>query len=257
MENKYGYILNTKISALSFQETLCLIENWISEKKSKYICVCNTHSLVTGSNDRHFKNVLDNASLCIPDGMPLVWGLKMMDFKSQDRVDGPNLMLKLCELSSIKEYRIFLYGSTQETLEKLEKELKIKYKNIKIVGKISPPFKKQTEEEVLQDIKAINSVKPDLVFVSLGCPKQEIWMNTNKNKVNGIMIGVGAAFNFITGDIKRPPVFFQKLGLEWFFRLLSEPKRLFKRYAVNNSQFIFKFILTYKDNKRKTLSKIC
>ena len=96
MENKHGYILNTKISALSFQETLTLIENWIKEKKSKYICVCNTHSLVTGSNDKYFKKVLDDASLCIPDGMPLVWGLKMMSFKSQDRVDGPNLMLKLC-----------------------------------------------------------------------------------------------------------------------------------------------------------------
>jgi N-acetylglucosaminyldiphosphoundecaprenol N-acetyl-beta-D-mannosaminyltransferase len=252
---KYGYILKSKIAAISFRETIDIIENWIYNKKSKYVCICNTHSLVTAYNDSFFNDVLNNAGLCTPDGMPLVWALKLYGYKNQERVDGPNLMLKLCELAPQKNFKIFLYGGKQDTLERLEKKLKEDFNGINIVGKYSPPFRNLTDDEEREIREMINNSNADLIFVSLGCPKQEIWMYRQKDYIKGVMIGVGAAFDFIVGDIKRPPVIFQKLGLEWFFRLIAEPKRLWKRYAYNNPMFIYNFIKTFRSNKKRTMQE--
>ncbi|MEW4209510.1 WecB/TagA/CpsF family glycosyltransferase [Priestia megaterium] len=252
---KFGKVISSNITALNFSETVGVVEKWISEEKDDYICICNTHSAVTASQNALFKDSLDNAGICTPDGTPLVWALRLYGYKNQDRVDGPNLMLKLCELSSQKGYRIFLYGGTNDTLDKLERVLKEKYKNVNIVGKYSPPFRPLEETEEKEIARKVNETNPDLVFVSLGCPKQEIWMHNNKDSIKGIMIGVGAAFGFIIGEIKRPPIFFQKMGLEWLFRLVSEPKRLWKRYAYNNPVYIYRFLKTYRKNKKYTLSK--
>ncbi|AYA78079.1 glycosyltransferase [Bacillus sp. Y1] len=253
----FAYILNSKINALDFKNTVENIKKWIvTNDKHKYVCVCNTHSLVTASNDYYFNTVLDNAAICTPDGMPLVWALKTFGFKDQDRVDGPNLMLKLCEESAKEGYKIYLYGNTEEILQRLEKKLKDMYKDIEIVGTYSPPFRTLEEGEIKKIQSDINKSAADIVFVSLGCPKQEKWMYENSPNINGVLLGVGAAFNFIIGDIKRPPLFFQKLGLEWLFRLLSEPQRLWKRYLYNNTNYILKFIKTYRKNKKfMTLQK--
>ncbi|PFR30837.1 glycosyltransferase [Bacillus cereus] len=254
-EIKFGRIADADIAALDFHETTNKIESWILNQENNYVCVCNTHSVVTSGNDQLFHKALDNAGLCVPDGMPLVWALKAYGYKNQDRVDGPNLMLKLCELSALKGYKIFLYGGTDETLEALEVELNQRFLNVKIIGKYSPPFRKLEKNEEQEIIHMINSTKPDLVFVSLGCPKQEIWMFNHKDKIDGVMLGVGAAFEFIIGNIKRPPLVFQKLGLEWLFRLMSEPKRLWKRYAYNNPVYIYRFLKNYKKNKRYTIKQ--
>ncbi|XEC95514.1 WecB/TagA/CpsF family glycosyltransferase [Paenibacillus tarimensis] len=247
-----GKIVSSNITALNLNETVFEIERWISFKKNNYVCVCNTHSIVTASNDPYFNEVLNNAGICTPDGMPLVWALRMYGFKGQDRVDGPNLMLKLCELSSKNGYRIYLYGGTQQTLDQLYNQIKSQNSSIKIVGRYSPPFRKLTDNEENEIIQKINASNADLIFVSLGCPKQEVWMYNNRNKVNGIMLGVGAAFDFITGNIKRPPIIIQKFGLEWFYRLISEPKRLWKRYAYNNPMYVYRFFKTYRINKEIT-----
>ncbi|NCT37351.1 WecB/TagA/CpsF family glycosyltransferase [Bacillus sp. EB93] len=251
--NPFAYVLHSKITALSFKDTVKNIVHWVdTDDKHKYVCVCNTHSLVTASNDKNFNNVLDNASICTPDGMPLVWALREFGFKDQDRVDGPNLMLKLCEESAKKRYKIFLYGDTKETLDRLEKKLNDLFAGINIVGVYSPPFRPLNKQETLEIQNYINETKADIVFVSLGCPKQEKWMYENSSMINGVLLGVGAAFNFIIGDIKRPPIMFQKLGLEWLFRLLSEPQRLWKRYLYNNTVYIYKFVKTYNKNRMKT-----
>lgn len=247
---RVGKIINSNISTLSFNETISAIEAWISEKHKQYVCICNTHSLVTASNDSTFEEVLNQAGLCTPDGMPLVWALKSYGYAGQERVDGPNLMLKLCEMSKMKKYKIFLYGGTKETLEELTQKLHKQYEGIEIVGYHSPPFRKITEEEDAEVVRMINSTEADIIFVSLGCPKQEYWMYDHRDRINGIMIGVGAAFDFITGSIKRPPLIFQKLGLEWLFRLLKEPKRLWKRYAYNNPVYVYRFLKTYRKNKK-------
>ncbi|MGG1678252.1 WecB/TagA/CpsF family glycosyltransferase [Neobacillus sp. NRS-1170] len=230
-------IISTNISVINFNDVLNLIKNWVNQKESKYVCICNTHSVVTASNDKHFKEALETADLCTADGMPLVWVLKHRGHKNQDRVDGPNLMKNLCEFEN---YRVFLYGSKKETLDKLEKELKILNKGLEIVGKISPPFRELENNEEREFIHQINSTNPDLIFVGLGCPKQEIWMYKNRNNINGVMIGVGAAFDYLTGNIKRAPLFIQRIGLEWLFRLIQDPKRLWKRYLYNNTMFVLK-----------------
>lgn len=257
MENEpFAVVLNTKITAISFQKVMDSIFKWIkTNDKRKYVCICNTQSLVTASNDSRFQNVLKNADICTPDGMPLVWAMRMFGFKNQERVDGPNLMLKLCEHSVKHNTRIFLYGGKNETLIRLNEKLVNDYRGIKIVGTYSPPFRHLDEKEVKEIQCRINETHPDLVFVSLGCPKQEFWMNENYQSINGVLIGVGAAFNYIIGDIKRPPMIFQKMGLEWLFRLFTEPKRLFKRYMYNNSAYIYKFIKTFARSKKENRKK--
>lgn len=254
IKNPYVYVLNSKVTALNFNDTVLKIEEWINKgEKQKYVSVCNTHSLVTASKDEKFNQVLASSEICTPDGMPLVWALRACGYKNQDRVDGPNLMLKLCEKAQKNSYKIFLYGGTKEVLELLNKHLKKVYPNIEVVGSYSPPFRSLTEVEkqIIQD--HINASNADIVFVSLGCPKQEIWMHDNTKSINSILIGVGAAFNFIIGDIKRPPIIFQKLGLEWFFRLVAEPKRLWKRYLYNNTLYIIKYIKSYRRNKKRMI----
>lgn len=253
-QNSFGYILNSKITATSYNDTISQIEGWIkTNEKHKYICICNTHSLVTASKDADFNKVLDNANICTPDGMPLVWALRMLGYKEQERVDGPNLMLKLNEVSAKKGYKVYLYGGTEEVLERLEAKLTELYKGIKIVGKYSPPFRDLSEKEELGICEMINNTQPDITFISLGCPKQEKWMHRNTKNINSVLIGVGAAFNYTIGDIKRAPLFFQKIGMEWFFRFIMEPRRLWRRYFYNNSVFIYEFIKTHKKNKYRTM----
>lgn len=235
-------VLDVQISSLSMKGTVELIESWIEKNVSKYVCICNTHSLVTSSEDKTFKHALNNAGLRTADGMPLVWIKKIQGFRNQERVDGPNLMKELCQVSSLKGYKIGLYGSTNEKLEKLEKKLTSEFPGINIVIKLSPPFRPIDEHEDLQDINLINQSDADIVFVSLGCPKQELWMSRNSSSIHAICLGVGAAFDFINGDFKRPHIIFQKLGLEWFFRLMNDPKRLFKRYLYNNNVFVYKYL---------------
>lgn len=248
-----GYILNSKVSALTFDETVKMIEDIIHLNTRSYVCIANTHSLVTATNNIKFFDALNNADIVTPDGMPLVWALKRVGFKHQNRVDGPKLMEKLCEISATNQYKIFLYGSTEETLNQLENELLARYSKIKIVGKISPPFGEITKQKNEEMIRKINSTNPDLVFVGLGCPKQEIWMAENSNQINSILLGVGAAFDFIAGNQKRPHYIIQNMGLEWLYRLVSEPKRLWKRYLYNNPVYIYRYFKTYRKDKRRTL----
>lgn len=250
MNYKYGKIINSYITALTFQETINELEKWAANKENHYVCVCNTHSIVTASNDAFFETVLNHAGICTPDGTPVVWALRSYGFTEQDRVDGPNMMLKLCELSAQKKYKLFFYGGTAETLDQLNRKVAQMFEGIEVVGSYSPPFRELTPLEETEIAEMINSSHADFIFVSLGCPKQEIWMYNNREKINGIMIGVGAAFEYITGNIKRPPLFFQKAGLEWVFRLIYDPKRLWKRYAYNNPVYVYRFFKTYRKNKR-------
>ncbi|MCM2996628.1 WecB/TagA/CpsF family glycosyltransferase [Paenibacillus cellulositrophicus] len=248
-------IADSDITAINFRDTVSSIENIILNRQREYICVCNTHSVVMAGNDATFQKALDHAAICTPDGMPIVWALKLYGYSDQDRVDGPNLTLKLCELSMRKKYRLFLYGGKEDTLMRLRAKLEVIYPGITISGSYSPPFRKLTELEDSEVVNLINSSQADIVFVSLGCPKQELWMYEHRDQINGVMIGVGAAFDYIVGNIKRPPLLFQRLGLEWLFRLLSEPRRLWARYAYNNPVYIYRFIKSYKRNKKYTLDQ--
>ncbi|MFC4597459.1 WecB/TagA/CpsF family glycosyltransferase [Cohnella hongkongensis] len=247
-----GHVLETKVTALSLRQTADEIEKWAVEKISKYVCVCTTHSLVTATERSEFRTALNRAGICTPDGMPLVWALRALGFRNQERVDGTSLMKELCGRASRNGYGVYLYGCTPATLASLEEALQKEFPGLRIVGTASPPFRELSEEEELGFIADINACRPDFVFVALGCPKQELWMHRHRHRVHGVMLGVGAAFDYIAGNLKRPPRLVQNAGLEWLFRLMMEPRRLWRRYAHNNSKFIYKYLLSFRRNRIRT-----
>ena len=215
-----------------------LIEN-LDKLRGKYICVANVHTTVMSYEDELYRRIQNGAAMALPDGKPLSVVSQWMGYKQARKVSGPDLMPELFKASQENGYGHYFYGSTEETLEKLEKALRSQYPKLKIAGMYSPPFRNLSEEEKSRIIQKINETSPDFIWVGLGAPKQEKWMAENKDKVRGIMIGVGAGFDFHAGTIKRAPKWMQDLGLEWLYRLLQEPGRLWKRYLVTNLKFIF------------------
>ena len=238
-------ILGVKVSTIDYAETLSAISSIISSKKRDYICVCNVHMIMECQKDERLLKGINKAILVVPDGMPLVWLSRFHGHKLKDRVYGPTLMKMLCELSTEKKWKIFLLGGLARTTERLKKKLEIYYPHIKVVGNVDTPNRPLGNRENKNVIKIINKAKPDIVLVGIGCPFQEKWIIENiKYLETHIVIGVGAAFDFITGRVKQAPVWIQKLGLEWLFRLFQDPRRLWKRYVVTNPAFIFKLLQT-------------
>jgi len=233
-----GSVLNIPVHALNWSEVVNLICNWAVHGESKYICLCNVHSAVTAQSDQNFEKVLKNADLVLPDGMPLAWMLRQQGFHKQPRIGGPDLMLRCCERCAQSGISVFLYGSTTETLETLKENLTKMYPELQIAGEISPPFRDLSPNEELDVAKRINDSGAHVVFVALGCPRQEIWMERQRGKIDSVMIGLGAAFDFHAGNIRRAPRWMQGIGLEWLHRLASEPRRLWRRYLVTNTLFV-------------------
>ena len=181
--------------------------------------------------------------MAIPDGGPLSSVGRKRGHKEMERTTGPSLMGEIFQISAEKGYRHYFYGSTEETLKLLEKKLKENYPGIQIAGMYSPPFRVLTEEEDRQIVENINSAKADFVWIGLGAPKQERWMAVHQGKIDGLMIGVGAGFDYYAGNIKRAPLWMQKCNLEWLYRLMQDPKRLFKRYFYTNTKFIWNAVV--------------
>jgi len=231
-------VIDTYINALSWGETLTCITAWARARESRYVCICNVHSVVTASQDAEFKRALSLADMATPDGMPLTWMLRRQGFVDQERINGPDLMWKYCALAERSGEVIYLYGSTDETLQLLSENLLTAFPGLRIGGSYSPPFRALSEAEDEAIIASINSSGAGVVFVSLGCPKQEKWMEAHRSRINAVMIGVGAAFNYHAGTVQRAPLWMQNCGLEWLHRLYSEPGRLWKRYLVTNTLFI-------------------
>jgi N-acetylglucosaminyldiphosphoundecaprenol N-acetyl-beta-D-mannosaminyltransferase len=232
-------VIGGDIHAISWEQSLSAIYRWAKLKQSRYVCICNVHSVVTAQNDPNFAKIINSADIATPDGAPVAWYLRWYGNSSQQRISGPDLMWKYCQLYQNTDESIFLYGSTQETLNILKENLKDEFQNLKIAGSYSPPFRKLTEDEDKIVIDLINDSGAGVVWVSLGCPKQEIWMAEHKHKINAVMIGVGAAFDYHAKIIRRAPKWVQNIGFEWFYRLCSEPRRLWKRYLLTNSQFVY------------------
>ena len=253
-------IMGCFINADSWDDTIKRIHRWSAAHESRYICICNVHSVVTARHNKAFFHALTNADMATPDGMPISWMLQHIGFPNQRRINGPDLMWNYCEFAESNNESIFLYGSTQQTLDNLQRRLRISFPKLRVAGTYSPPFRalNAEEEEFITDL--INNSGANVVFVSLGCPKQELWMATQRGKINAVMIGIGAAFDYHAGTIKRAPLWMQHRGLEWLYRLHSEPRRLWKRYAVTNSIFIIFAgwqLFTYKfKNKYKYFSQI-
>jgi N-acetylglucosaminyldiphosphoundecaprenol N-acetyl-beta-D-mannosaminyltransferase len=224
------------------KETVEIIKDNLDKIKGDYICVSNVHTTVMSYEDENYKAIQNGGFMALPDGKPLSIISKKRGFKEAERVTGPDLMEEIFKISEENEYRHYFYGSTQETLDTLKRELNKKYPKLNIVGMHSPPFRKLTEEEGKEIVENINKAKPDFIWVGLGAPKQEIWMHEHENKVNGLMIGVGAGFDYHAGNISRAPKWMQNMSLEWLYRLLQDPKRLMSRYINTNLKFIYYII---------------
>lgn len=231
-------VIGAFINALSWGETLTRIADWARARESRYVCICNVHSVITASQDAEFKQVVNQADMATPDGMPVAWMLRRQGFFGQERINGPDLMWKYCEQATRSGEVIYFYGSTNETLRLLSAKLRTAFPELRIGGFYSPPFRAISEAEDEAIIASINASGAGVVFVGLGCPKQEKWMAEHRNRIHAVMIGVGAAFAYHAGTLQRAPLWMQRYGLEWLHRLCSEPRRLWKRYLVTNTLFV-------------------
>ena len=239
-------ILGVNIAAINMEWLVEYLDKNLLDIKGDYICVSNVHTTVTSYEDASYCAVQNGGLMAIPDGGPLSTVGRRRGCKNMARTTGPSLMGEIFKISAKKGYRHYFYGSKQETLELLEKKLKENYPGIKIAGMYSPPFRPLTEEEDKAIIERINETKPDFVWVGLGAPKQEKWMAAHQGKIDGLMLGVGAGFDYYAENIKRAPMWMQKHNLEWVYRLVQDPKRLFKRYWSTNTKFIWNAIIRGK-----------
>lgn len=226
------------ISTGSYAAFMREIRERSSRKESDYICVANVHMFMEAQHDAHLRDSIYGASIVTPDGVPLCWALKLLNGIRQERVAGMDLLPDLLGAAGTWGRSIFIYGGTEAMLRQTVAYLHKEYPVLRVAGTCSPPFRPLTPQEEDQIASQINATAPDIVLVVLGCPKQEKWMNTMKGKVHALMIGIGGALPVLIGMQSRAPRWMQRAGLEWFYRLMQEPRRLFKRYFVTNTSFL-------------------
>ena len=253
MQEKLTYctILNTNINVTDMQRTVSYLEEHLSDLRGQYICISNVHTTIMASRDEQYRNVQNGAAMALPDGKPLSIVSRMRGYHNARRVPGPDLMIEMFRVSEEKGYTHYFYGSREETLTKLRENLLKRFPKLKIVGMESPPFRPLSGEEDAEAVARMNESGADFIWIGLGAPKQENWMAAHKGKVCGVMLGVGAGFDFHAGTIKRAPRWMQEGCLEWLFRLSQDPKRLFKRYISTNFTFIVKTIKENRSEKKK------
>lgn len=245
-------ILGTNISAVNMGMALNIVDQWIDEGRSDYICFRDVHGVMAAQKDATLRAAHEKAGMVAPDGMPLVWTSRARGHPEVGRVSGPDFMLALCDRSVALGYRHYLYGGAPGVADKLALSLSQRFPGVQIVGSYCPPFRKLTPEEDEFVIKDISETRAQLVWIGLGSPKQEHWMADHVERIPGaILFGVGAAFDFHAGIVKRAPLWMQKSGLEWLFRLLSEPRRLWRRYVIMAPKFLVQVLLQSSKTKNK------
>ena len=237
-------ILGVGVSPLEMDGALHTIEGWIERREQHYVCVTGVHGVMESQRDPDLRRIHNAAGLVTPDGMPLVWLCRLAGYSKVERVYGPDLMLACCGRSVARGYRNFFYGGTSGIPELLIARLRARFPELHITGTYSPPFRRLTSEEDDEIVRRINQADPDIIWVGLSTPKQERWMSEHVGRVTApVMIGVGAAFDFHAGIKRQAPRWMQHSGLEWFFRLLTEPRRLWRRYLYNNPMFLWNVLL--------------
>ncbi|MCL4275873.1 MAG: WecB/TagA/CpsF family glycosyltransferase [Anaerolineales bacterium] len=232
-------IIGLKISLTDYSNATGSVMLWSQNDKFHYICAANVHMLMEVHDSPEFAKIVNNADLVVPDGMPLVWMMRLKGQRDQQRVYGPTLMLHVLAMAARENIPVGFYGGAPQVLDALVERMKERYNGLNVVYAYSPPFRELNRQEKEEIVKNIDRSGVRILFVGLGCPKQEIWMAEHRGKVHAVMLGVGAAFDFHSGLKLQAPSWMQRLGLEWLFRLLTEPRRLWKRYLYHNSRFIF------------------
>ena len=237
-------VLGVGVSAIDLGAALRTIEAWIERKEPHYVTITGVHGVMESQRDEELRRIHNRAGLVTPDGMPLVWVSRLAGHREVRRVYGPDLMLALCARSLEEGYRHYFYGGGQGVPERLAERLRSRFPGLRIVGSFSPPFRPLTAEEDVEVVNRINDARPDIVWVGLSTPKQERWMASHLGRLEApVMVGVGAAFDFHAGLKKQAPRWLQEAGLEWMFRLATEPRRLWRRYLRNNPLFLYSILL--------------
>lgn len=238
-----------KFLPFDIDRSLHEVVQYIPEKNGDYFCFANIHVVMESQKDTQLKEALNKAAGNFPDGMGVAWALKFLGNKFHGRVRGADFMLRLCSYASENNVKIFLYGNTEETLAALKEKLNALYPGIKIVGSISPPFRELTSEEDENIVQKINEADPDVLFVSLGAPKQEKWMAMHRGRIRAVQLGVGAAFDFLTERVKQAPVWMQNAYLEWLYRMPQQPKKTIYRMSLV-PEFVFRTLIQFVKDKR-------
>lgn len=232
ISNKRVDILGVKVNSINMDQALRLIFYWVINRIPRYVCVTAAHVIMDTLDSAELRSIYSSSGMTAPDGMSLVWFLKIKGHKQVSRVYGPDLMLKTCEISTSLGVRHYFYGAKPGVADQLSENLKNRYPGLQIVGTFSPPFRTLTPEEDQSIISRINETNPDIVWVGMSNPKQDRWIASHVGKLNApVLIAVGAAFDFLSGNKRQAPRWIQNIGLEWFFRLCTEPRRLWRRYA--------------------------
>lgn len=239
-------ILGVNIAEVNMDSLLQFTADNIRNLSGDYLCVSNVHTTVTAFEDESYRAIQNGAVLAIPDGGPLSSLGRKRGFAAMERTTGPSFMEEVLRRSEENHWKHYFYGSEKETTDRMIDNLKQKYPDLLIAGVYNPPFRPLTDQEDEAVISEINTAKPDFIWVGLGAPKQEIWMAEHQGKVCGFMVGVGAAFDYQAGNISRAPEWMQKHNLEWLYRLMQDPKRLFYRYFHTNTSFIWNAVIRGK-----------
>lgn len=239
-------ILGVEIAAVNMEWLLHFTDAHIQELSGDYMCVSNVHTTVTSYENETYRAIQNGGIMAIPDGGPLALVGQRRGYPHMSRIAGPSYLEEILKRSVQKGWRHYLYGSTEETLKSVRAALEHDYPGIQIAGMCAPPFRPLSKEEDNEIVCRINQVRPDFIWVGLGAPKQENWMADHQGRLHGFMVGVGAAFDYLAGNIKRAPEWMQKNNLEWFYRLLQDPKRLFDRYLHTNTSFLWHAVILGK-----------
>ncbi len=227
-----------RVDPSTYPRAVTRIIEWARRRESRYVCVANVHMVMEAHDDPRFREVVNSADFVTSDGMPLVWALRAKGCKGAERVYGPDLTPAVCAAAAAAEIPVGFFGGTPEAREAMVARLTRSFPSLRVAYSHSPPFRAPslTEEDAI--VEEINASGAAILFVGLGCPKQERWMARHRDRLSCVSVGVGAAFDFIGGRKRKAPAFLQRIGLEWLFRLLSEPRRLWKRYLYHNPRFV-------------------
>jgi len=224
-------ILGVRVNVMSLRDAVNTVERWVARQTHQYVCITGAHGVMESRRDEGLRRVLNDAGMVTADGMPLVWFSRLIHRAPAERVYGPDLMRALTAISTERGYRHFYYGGPPGVAETLKAAVETRYPGVVVAGTYSPPFRELTPEEDANVVAAINAVRPDIVWIGLSTPKQEFWMARHLGRIQApVMIGVGAAFDFLAGTKRQAPRWMQRSGLEWLFRLVTEPRRLWRRY---------------------------
>jgi len=232
-------VVSLSPNIVSHGEAIRVIADLAKQKRGAYVCFSTVHMVMESYDDPEFGAKVNRADYIVTDGMPLVWMQRLQGAKEATRVRANDLMISLCEFAAKNNLSVGFYGGKQEVIAAIIERARRESPDLKIVYAFSPPFRALTESEDADIIADINRANPDILFTGLGCPKQENWMAAHKEKINCVMLGVGASFDFYAGNVKESPEWMGKLGLEWLYRLTQEPMRLWRRYLILNPRFVF------------------